>query len=225
MSIWVRRMSSSRRSVSRGRSAAEDSRHVDQVVGDDPEADPAMHAVDAMIATASESMSPFDHTDAPFATDAAALAASKPRLAFIRTPGRRFRPAPRQNHSADAAVGRRLFIRGGAEAAIAGGEMRRAAEDGLVPIQCRGPQGDIGRSSRMHLIGSDDLMFRFLERDQIAKFIRLRNLALPNRRGVRFKETDYLIGTCVSPPNNRARVCATTRRTSGRSCCSCAWAR
>ena len=184
-----------------------------------------MHAVDAMIATASESMSPFDHTDAPFAPHAPPLAASKPRLAFIRTSGRRFRPAPRQDHPADAAVGRRLFIGGGAEAAIAGGEMRRAAEDGLVPIQGRGPQDDIGRSSRMHLIGGDDLMFRFLERDRLPNSVGFEILPFRIVAVCGSKRLITLSGTCVSPPTNRARVCATTRRTSGRSCCRRAWAR
>lgn len=59
--------------------------------------DPAMHTVDAVIATEMESVSPFNHTDAPFAADVPALAAPKPALAFIRAPGRRFRPASRED--------------------------------------------------------------------------------------------------------------------------------
>ena len=48
-----------------------------------------MHAVGAMVATASQSMSSFEHTDAAFAADAPALAATEPALAFVRAPRRR----------------------------------------------------------------------------------------------------------------------------------------
>ena len=56
-----------------GRARLQESGGVHQIVGDDSEADPAIHAVGASIATAAKSMSSFEHTDAPFAPDAPAL--------------------------------------------------------------------------------------------------------------------------------------------------------
>ena len=99
-----------------------------------------MHARFAMIPTAVESVSTFEHTDQAFRADAPPLAATEPALAFVRAPRRRLRPTTRQYHSADAAARRGLFVGRRAEAPIAGGEIWCASEDRLVPIQCRGPQ-------------------------------------------------------------------------------------
>ena len=85
-------------------------RDVHQVVGDDPEADPAVHAVFAMVATAVESVSAFEHTDAAFTADAPPLSATEPALAFVGVPRRRLRATTRQHHAADTAIRRRLFV-------------------------------------------------------------------------------------------------------------------
>ena len=107
----------------------------------------------AMVATASQSMPSFDHADAPFAADAPALPAPKPALPFIRASRRRLRPAPRQDDASHAAVGGRLFVGRGAEAAIAGRQIRRAAEDRLMAVQGRRPQRHIRGAPRVHLVG------------------------------------------------------------------------
>src|SRR3989442_2186467 len=80
-------------------------RDVYQIVSDHPEADPAVHAVDAMVATAAQAMATFEHTDAAFAPDAPALAAAEPVLALIGTPRGRLGAATRQDHASDTAVG------------------------------------------------------------------------------------------------------------------------
>ena len=46
-------------------------RDVHQIVGDHTEADPAVHAVDAVAATAAQAMATFEHIDGAFAPDAA----------------------------------------------------------------------------------------------------------------------------------------------------------
>src|SRR5258708_11851583 len=125
---------------------------VHEIVGDHAEADPAVHAVDAMIATAAQAMATFEHTDATFTADAPPLPATEPALTFERAPRWRLRATARQHHATDAAAGRGLFIGRGAEAPIAGGEIRGAAEDHLMPIHRRRPPGDVGRSSRMELL-------------------------------------------------------------------------
>ncbi len=185
-----------------------------------------MHAVFTMVAAAVESVSAFEHTDPAFTADAPSLPATEPALAFIRASRGRLRTSPRQDHSSDATVGGGLFIASGCESAITGGQVRRAAEDGLMAIQRRRPQGDVGRSRGVHVVPRDDLMFRFLNGDQLAELVRLRNLTLANRLGVRFEPNSFglailllrivsvcgsntlstLSGTWVSPPRMRARV-------------------
>src|SRR5258707_7425001 len=87
-------------------------RDVHQIVGDHPEADPAVHAVDAMVATAAQAMATFEHTDAAFAPDAPALAAAEPVLALIGPPRRRLRAATRQDHASDTPSRGSLFVGG-----------------------------------------------------------------------------------------------------------------
>src|SRR6266550_200614 len=96
---------------------------VDQIVGDDPEPDPSSHAVGTMVATAPESMSAFNHADATFTSDAPALTAPEPGLAFIRASRRRLRPSPRQDHSSDATVDGGFFIASRCESAITCGQV------------------------------------------------------------------------------------------------------
>ena len=112
-------------------------RGVHQIVRDDAEADPAVHAVGAMVATATESMSTFEHTDAAFAADAPALSATEPALAFIRAPRRRLRAAPRQAPPVGRRGRRRLFV--GAELKPRSPAARSGARPKIVlmPIQRR----------------------------------------------------------------------------------------
>lgn len=88
-----------------------------------------MHAVFTMVTTAVESVAAFEYTDSAFTADAPSLPAPEPALAFIRASRGRFGTSPRQDHSSDATGGGGLFIASGGEAAIAGGQVRRAAED------------------------------------------------------------------------------------------------
>ena len=109
-------------------------RDVHQIVGDDPEANPAVHAVFSMVTTAVESMSAFQHTDPAFAADAPPLSPTEPALALVRAPRGRLRATMRQHDSADVAVHRGPFVRRRAEAAIAGREIWCASKDRLVPM-------------------------------------------------------------------------------------------
>ena len=109
-------------------------RDVHQIVRDDAESHPSVHAVDAMVATTAQTMTTFEHTDAAFAPDAPALPATEPALMFVGAPRRRLDAAARQDDASHAAVGRRLFVTGGTEAAVARSQIRRAPKDRLMPM-------------------------------------------------------------------------------------------
>jgi len=57
---------------------------VDQVIGDDAQADPALYAGQAFVATTVESVATLEETDAAFATGAAFLSVAEP--AFLLEP-------------------------------------------------------------------------------------------------------------------------------------------
>jgi len=101
-------------------------RDVHQIVGDHPEADPAVYALDAMVATAAQAMATFEHTDAAFRADAPPLAATEPALVFIRAARRRFRASARQDHTSNATLDGGSFITSGCESPITGGQVRRS---------------------------------------------------------------------------------------------------
>jgi hypothetical protein len=56
---------------------------VDDVVGDDPEANPALHSDVALVATAAEAVSPFDDADASLASGAPFLTVAEPPLLLL----------------------------------------------------------------------------------------------------------------------------------------------
>ena len=56
---------------------------VDEVVGDDAEANPAVHSDVTLIAAAVEAVSPLDHADATLASGAPLLAVAEPALSLL----------------------------------------------------------------------------------------------------------------------------------------------
>jgi protein-disulfide isomerase len=133
-------------------------------------------------------MPSLEHTDAAFATDAPALPAAKPALPLMRAPRRRFPTRSRQHDAADATRQRRLLILGRGKAAIRSREVWRPAKDRDVPIERRCPQRHVGGPRHMDVVPRDDLMFAFLDGDQLAEFGWFRDLALANRFGMRLKD-------------------------------------
>ena len=57
--------------------------HIDEVVGDDAKADPALHSGKAFVATSIQSVSSLDDTNAAFAPGAPFLAVSEPALFLL----------------------------------------------------------------------------------------------------------------------------------------------
>ena len=73
-----------------------------QIVRDDPESDPALHAGPSAIAAARQAMAPFEHADSPFASGSPSERPPEPAW-----PG--LAPPARQDHSAHASSAGRLL--------------------------------------------------------------------------------------------------------------------
>src|SRR5687767_14918748 len=109
-------------------------------------------------------MSSFQHADPSFAADPPPLAPTKPPLPLVRAPRRRFATRSGQDDAPDTARDGRVFVLGGAEAAITCGQIRWSAKHRDVAIERRGPQRHVRRPRRMDLVRGDDLMLGLLNR-------------------------------------------------------------
>jgi hypothetical protein len=143
------------------------------------------------------------------------LAATEPVLALIGPPRRRLRAATRQDHASDTPSRGGLFVGRRAEPAITSGQIRCTTEDRLMLIQRRCLQGDVGGPRRMDLVGGHDLMFGFLNGHQVSELVRFRDLALANRRGVQFEDTQDFVGDMNIAAQKARPSLATTRCTKG----------
>ena len=63
-----------------GRLSSDRAADIDEIVGDDPEADPALHSIVAGISASLETVSAFAYTDASLAPGAPSLPAAEPSL-------------------------------------------------------------------------------------------------------------------------------------------------
>src|SRR5262249_3774771 len=75
---------------------------VDDVVGDNAEANPAVHSVEAFVAAAIETVSPLDHADAPLASGPPFLPIAEPALLLLAFALTAFAGAIGNAHALDA---------------------------------------------------------------------------------------------------------------------------
>ncbi len=163
-----------------------------------------------MAATAPQSMSTVEHTDAAFTAHTPALTSTEPAVVpALRARGRFRPPAAARPHVArhdpppPVRSSPSLNSRSPAGQDLRAGYRRWSL---LMAIRRR-PQGDVGWSARMDLERRDDLMVRFLNSDQLAELVRF-DLAFPDRFGVRFEHAQNFVGDVrMSPPRDtRARL-------------------
>src|SRR5262245_40724766 len=106
-----------------------------QVVSDDAPADPAFHALLAMVATALQLVPAFQPTDPPFDAGPPVTTTLKPLLALVRL-ARCCRAASlRQHHPSDAVLPRQLFVLTRRHLPITDQQVRRTAEPADMVLQ------------------------------------------------------------------------------------------
>src|SRR5207247_8665258 len=140
---------------------------IDEVIGNDSETDPAMHACITFIEAATESVAPLEHADAPFATDAPFLSSAEPALLLALSPLHTAGTQIGNRHLCDSQLLRSRFVGGGEKSGVAGGHTRDHAEPLLMLFNRRDQQGRIRRPFVIHLEGDDDLVFRLLNLDHL----------------------------------------------------------
>src|SRR5262249_54043702 len=137
---------------------------VDEVVGDDAEADPTVHADETLVAAAVEAVSALDDADAPLASGAPLLAVAEPALLLFALALGAFGRAIGNANPFDAhRFGGRLVL-GRVEAGIPGDQAWHAAQLGAMAFDGVDQQVGIAGSPLVDLIVDDDLILGFLAR-------------------------------------------------------------
>src|ERR1022692_4059383 len=141
-----------------------------EVVGNDSKTYTAMHARIPFIEAAAESLASLEHADAPFAADAPSLRFAEPALllalATLRTLGAQIG----NGDPCHSQLLRGLFVGSGEKSGVACHHARDHAEPLLMLFNRGDQQGRVRGSLVIHLVGDDDLVFRFLDFDHLAEF-------------------------------------------------------
>ena len=97
---------------------------IDEIIGDDAEADPAPHSIVAAISAALEAVPALAHTDAPLAPGAPSLPVTKPSLLVLPLARGALAAAIGDADPFDAFGFRRRLVLGGIEPGISGDAAR-----------------------------------------------------------------------------------------------------
>src|ERR1700730_12928971 len=180
--------------------------HADQIVGDDTEADPALHAGLALVAAAVETVAALDHADAPLAARAPFLTVAEPAFLLLALALEALgRPVGNTDALDTLGLGRGLVV-GGVEARIRRHKTRRAPQCGLMFLDGRDEQVRVGRALIVDLVVDHDLVLRFLQFDQLAELVGLAGLPLADDLCCRLEQAEDL-GLVVRVAVEDARSC------------------
>src|SRR5215472_3396976 len=175
---------------------------VDEIVGDDPEADPALHSIVARIAASVETMPTLADADAPLAPGAPSLAAAEPALLLLTLARGTLGRAIGNADTFDAFGVRGDLVLGGVEASVSREQVRYPSQHCRVHLNRWDQQVRITRPLGIHFIVDDDLVFRLLQLHQLAKLSRLGRLALADHLGRWLEDADDLASAAGLAPEN-----------------------
>src|SRR5437867_3451820 len=106
--------------------------NVDDVVGDDAEANPAVHSVEALVVATIETVSPLDHADATLAAGPPFLASAEPTLLLLAFALGALGGAVGDADAFDAHRFRCCLVPTGVECGVRCHQVRRATQHGLM---------------------------------------------------------------------------------------------
>jgi hypothetical protein len=135
------------------------------IIGNHGPADPTLEAIVSMIETASEALSSFEHTDAPFNAVVPVSTSPEPRLMFMLPPVLRFVARFGQDNALDPEVVSELFVHLRMDAPISTRLSRWPAK--LLEMMLKGwlPLGVVSRIAIKNAIVADNPAIDFIEPD------------------------------------------------------------
>src|ERR1022692_517745 len=167
---------------------------MDKVVGDHSEPHPALHSRVSFIETAPQSVSSLENADAPLTAGPPFLSLLEPALPFFPLSLGALRAAIGKADPFNAFFVRFLFISRRVEGCVTRDQAWRASQLLLVRLNRRNQQRRVVRPLLIHLEGSDDLIFAFLDLDHLAELGGLARLALSDDLGGRLEDADQFLG-------------------------------
>src|SRR3989475_4409644 len=163
----------------------EASAHLDQVIGDHAESDPAFHAVESSVAATTQSVAALEHADAPLASGPPSLAGAEPTL-LLPSPALLAARAPVGNrHSLHAHGLNRFLVPLRIKPRVGSRQVRCAPEPSPMFFYRGDQQRGIRWAFREHFVVRDDLVLGLLHLDQFAKLGWLTGFAFANDFRVR----------------------------------------
>ena len=177
---------------------------IDQVIGDHPEGDPALHSVLAAISAAVEAMAAFADADTAFAASAPSLPVAEPSLLLLAPALSTLRGVIGDADPFHALGFRRSFVLGRVEAAISGDQTWNPSQLSFMCVDRRDQQRGIARPLLVDLVVDDDLVLCFLQFYQLAKLGSLPALPLQITSADGSNTLTILPSLRVSPSKMRA---------------------
>src|ERR1039458_6372128 len=178
---------------------------VDEVVGDYPETNPALHSVVTFVATTIQSVAPLEYADAAFAPGSPFLAVAEPALLLFPLAFGALGGAIGYGDALDTFFLRLRFSLVGVESGIGGGQARRAPPFLFVRFDRGNQQFRVAGPLGIHFKVNDNLILRFLDLDHLAEFGGLARLALANGFGTGLEHTEQF-ALDVSVPAEHPRL-------------------
>src|SRR5271166_171138 len=185
-----------------GRLGSDSAAEIDEIVGDDPKPDPALHSIVAGISAPVEAMSSLAHTDAALAPGAPSLPVAEPALLLFAPAVGAFGGSIGNADSFDASGLCRDLVLAGVEAGVSGDQVRYTSQHCRMYLDRRNQQIRIIGSLSIHVIVDDDLVLRLLQLHQFAKLSRLGRLAFADHLGRWLEDADDLASAAGLAPEN-----------------------
>src|SRR5882672_1747588 len=166
--------------------------HLDEVVCNHAQPHPTAHAVQTGIEATSQSVSSFEHANSALRTGSPLLSFTKPTLVLKKFPlatggflvGHRHPPHPQRLS--------RFLVLARIKSRIGSHRARDSSQSLLVHLDRRQQQSRVRRTLGKHLEVGYDLVFRFLNLDQLAKLVGLARFPFANDFRVRFEHAHDL---------------------------------
>jgi len=158
----------------------QDTADVDEVVGNDAEANPSLHSIEALVSAWAETVSPLGDADPPLGSSSPFLAVAEPALSLLSSALSAFGRAIVDADTFHAPGFRGGLVPGRVECSVRGQQVRYARELGVMDVDRRDEQVAIVGPAGVHFVVDHGLILGFLQLNHLAELVGLAGLTFAN---------------------------------------------